>query len=66
MSGKETLFWIGIGLLLVLGIVLGDRSGRQQWRECRTLLATRDSATVIAARPDCADWTWPQPVEAKP
>lgn len=45
----------------ILFVVDPARTEREQWRECRTLFATGDSATVVAAKPECRRWTWLQP-----
>lgn len=56
------LFALIVALCLV--IVVGtcssvkDNMG-EEFRTCRTQLATLDSATVIATRPECAKWTLP-------
>jgi len=57
------MFALFLGLVL-LGIRdCNSTRVRDEWRECRTLLTTSDSATVLRARPECARWTWPQPKE---
>lgn len=48
---------------LVIVVLLADKAGRDsaktEFRECRTLLASGDSATVIRSRPACGAWTLP-------
>ena len=38
---------------------LSSARAHHQFVQCRTLLATRDSATVIDTKPECARWTLP-------
>ena len=55
-------------ILLIAVAVFGVRDFRRdnahsEWYKCRTLISSGDSVTVLRARPECAQWTWPQPKE---
>lgn len=37
----------------------GREGARREFRECRQLLVTADSATVLKTKPECERWTLP-------
>lgn len=52
--------------LLVLSFLIytgGKDAVRTEYRSCRTLLNTSDSATVLRMKPECQYWTLPMKVE---
>lgn len=46
-------------LTLPLGIATGQHRSEYEFKSCRGWLAERDSATVIALKPECSKWTVP-------
>jgi hypothetical protein len=42
---------------------MGHKRAHEKFRECRTLLTTADSVTVLRTKPECVRWTLP-PKEA--
>jgi hypothetical protein len=47
------------GLMFLGGVMLGGAWKVNEYRECRMLVATGDSATVMRLRPQCQTWTKP-------
>lgn len=51
---------VGVTAFFVyVGVDHGTHKTQEEFRKCRHLLATGDSATAIRARPACARWTLP-------
>lgn len=44
-------------------LAVGHDRAHEKFRECRTLLTTADSVTVLRTKPECVRWTLP-PKEA--
>lgn len=51
------------GALCAISHAQGKGDSHRDFIECRNLLTTADSATVVRTRPDCVKWTLP-PKEA--
>lgn len=63
MMGEFLAVVIWTLLAVLAGCQGGHIDAHTQFRECRTLLATRDSATVLVTKPECRRWTLPVPPE---
>lgn len=52
---------------LIISYVAAHNNGREkerkEWHQCRALLVSSDSSSVLNARPECNKWTWPQKME---
>lgn len=59
--------WVAIVALIFLLVAVvgglafdnGKDYAHAQFRDCRHLLATADSATVLRTKPECEKWTLP-------
>lgn len=62
MRGASLLLFVAL-LGVGAGIIAGDGITTGEFRTCRLLLQTADSATVLRTKPECERWTLPVTME---